>query len=93
MWVRRIIRHIKEVIRLEGGNEYREGGHDVQRRYTGKSATPFSDAEDSDYETEPDMPDSDRVQELLQGGRGPGRRRGSTYSIQSGFDLGTEYIM
>ena len=27
-WVRRIIRHIQEVIRLDGGNDYREGGQD-----------------------------------------------------------------
>jgi siroheme synthase len=24
-WVERIIRHVKEVIRLKGGNEYKEG--------------------------------------------------------------------
>lgn len=24
-WIERIIEHVKEVIRLEGGNEYREG--------------------------------------------------------------------
>jgi siroheme synthase len=24
-WVERIVRHIKEVIRLDGGNEYKEG--------------------------------------------------------------------
>ena len=29
-WVRRIIRHIREVIRLEGGNDYREGGKDSE---------------------------------------------------------------
>ena len=28
-WIERIIRHIKEVIRLEGGNEYREGSTDI----------------------------------------------------------------
>ena len=28
-WIKRIIRHIKEVIRLEGGNEYREGTRDI----------------------------------------------------------------
>ena len=28
-WIRRIMRHIKEVIRLEGGNEYREGAEDT----------------------------------------------------------------
>ena len=27
-WVRRIIRHIREVIRLEGDNNYREGAED-----------------------------------------------------------------
>ena len=27
-WVQRIVRHIKEVIRLEGGNDYREGSVD-----------------------------------------------------------------
>ena len=28
-WIRRIIRHIQEVIKLEGGNEYREGSEDT----------------------------------------------------------------
>ena len=28
-WIERIIRHIKEVIRLEGGNEYCEGTKDT----------------------------------------------------------------
>jgi len=27
-WIKRIMRHIEEVIRLEGGNEYREGAED-----------------------------------------------------------------
>ena len=31
-WIERIERHIKEVIRLEGGNEYREGVEDKPRR-------------------------------------------------------------
>jgi transposase len=29
-WVKRIIRHIREVIRLEGGNGYREGGEETE---------------------------------------------------------------
>ncbi|HEX3642355.1 MAG TPA: transposase [Ktedonobacteraceae bacterium] len=29
-WVRRIIRHIREVVQLEGGNDYREGGMDSE---------------------------------------------------------------
>ena len=29
-WVKRIIRHIREVIRLEGGNDYREGSMDSE---------------------------------------------------------------
>jgi transposase len=28
-WIRRIVRHIREVIELEGGNGYREGGEDT----------------------------------------------------------------
>jgi hypothetical protein len=28
-WIKRIMRHIQEVIRLEGGNEYREGAEDT----------------------------------------------------------------
>ena len=31
-WIERIIRHIKEIIRLEGGNEYREGRTDSDKR-------------------------------------------------------------
>ena len=31
-WIERIMRHIKEVIRLEGGNEYREGAEDTVDR-------------------------------------------------------------
>jgi ferric-dicitrate binding protein FerR (iron transport regulator) len=29
-WIERIPRHIQEVIRLEGGNEYREGKNDEE---------------------------------------------------------------
>jgi len=28
-WIKRIMRHIEEIIRLEGGNEYREGTEDI----------------------------------------------------------------
>ena len=31
-WIERIPRHIKEVIRLDGGNEYREGRADSAER-------------------------------------------------------------
>jgi hypothetical protein len=31
-WIERIPRHIEEVIRLEGGNEYREGAADEPRQ-------------------------------------------------------------
>ena len=34
-WVEAIPRHIQEIIRLEGGNEYKEG-RAVKRSYTGK---------------------------------------------------------
>ena len=29
-WIRRIIRHVREVVRLEGGNDYREGSMDSE---------------------------------------------------------------
>ena len=32
-WIERIPRHIEEIIRLEGGNEYREGKVDRARRF------------------------------------------------------------
>jgi ferric-dicitrate binding protein FerR (iron transport regulator) len=32
-WIERIPRHIQEVIRLEGGNEYREGREHLQRAH------------------------------------------------------------
>jgi hypothetical protein len=35
-WIKRVKRHIKEIIRLEGGNEYAEGrlkGKEKQRVY------------------------------------------------------------
>ena len=31
-WIKRIIRYIKKVIKLKGGNEYREGAIEVLRR-------------------------------------------------------------
>lgn len=41
MWIERIMRHIQEVIALEGGNEYREGYAEKQRYHSGrKSKTP-----------------------------------------------------
>jgi len=32
-WIERIIFHVQEVIRLEGGNEYKEGRHHTQRSH------------------------------------------------------------
>lgn len=32
-WIERIPRHIKKIIELDGGNEYREGAEDKQRRH------------------------------------------------------------
>jgi hypothetical protein len=32
-WIERIMRHIQEVIKLEGGNEYREGRQHIQRAH------------------------------------------------------------
>ena len=32
-WIERIVRHIQEVIRLEGGNEYKEGAEERSRRF------------------------------------------------------------
>ncbi|KAF1985386.1 hypothetical protein K402DRAFT_394729, partial [Aulographum hederae CBS 113979] len=32
-WIERIPRHIKEIIRCEGGNEYREGREHVRRAH------------------------------------------------------------
>jgi hypothetical protein len=31
-WIERLVRHIQEVIRLHGGNEYREGREDKEQR-------------------------------------------------------------
>jgi hypothetical protein len=31
-WIERIPRHIREVIRLEGGNEYKEGRNDPEQQ-------------------------------------------------------------
>lgn len=38
-WIRRIVRHIQEVIRLEEGNEYREGSKEKQNYYSGRKQT------------------------------------------------------
>ncbi|KMP07860.1 hypothetical protein CIHG_02829 [Coccidioides immitis H538.4] len=35
-WIEQIPHHIQEIIRLEGGNEYREGGYKGPREYKGQ---------------------------------------------------------
>lgn len=46
MWIERIMRHIQEVIALEGGNEYREGYEDKQRYHSGRKAKTPAPIED-----------------------------------------------